>query len=170
MVHLISIVMRFCAMLVVVALIAMPSDLYAQNAEINISKGWEEDPPRLSSLIDFTKSESNFRIAVKRYVEDKASIKRRYEVLLSPVRHKRLRAFHRGWQKRLKELDFETLHHEGQIDYNALSNHQGPLISESGIKTKDELLDLNNKTSIKTFLIGESLLKNLSENSIFSVL
>ena len=54
--------------------------------------------------------------------------------------------------------------------YNILSNHQGPLISESGIKTKDELLDLNNKTSIKTFLIGESLLKNLSENSIFSVL
>ena len=54
--------------------------------------------------------------------------------------------------------------------YNALSNYQGPLISESGIKTKDELLDLNNKTSIKTFLIGESLLKNLSENSIFSVL
>ena len=54
--------------------------------------------------------------------------------------------------------------------YNSLSNHQGPLISESGIKTKDELLDLNNKTSIKTFLIGESLLKNLSENSIFSVL
>ena len=54
--------------------------------------------------------------------------------------------------------------------YNALNNHQGPLISESGIKTKDELLDLKNKTSIKTFLIGESILKNLSENSIFSVL
>ena len=54
--------------------------------------------------------------------------------------------------------------------YNVLLNHQGPLISESGIKTKDELLDLKNKTSIKTFLIGESLLKNLSENSIFSVL
>ena len=54
--------------------------------------------------------------------------------------------------------------------HNVLMNYQGPLISESGIKTKDELLDLNNKTSIKTFLIGESLLKNLSENSIFSVL
>ena len=51
-----------------------------------------------------------------------------------------------------------------------LANHPGPLISESWIKRKDELLDLNNKTSIKTFLIGESLLKNLSENSIFSVL
>ena len=54
--------------------------------------------------------------------------------------------------------------------HNVLLNHQGPIISESGIKTKEELLDLKNKTSIKTFLIGESLLKNLSENSIFSVL
>ena len=54
--------------------------------------------------------------------------------------------------------------------YNVLINHSGPLISESGIKTKDELLELSNKTSIKTFLIGESLLKNLNNNSIFSVL
>ena len=54
--------------------------------------------------------------------------------------------------------------------HNVLLKHQGPLISESGIKTKDELLDLKNKTSIKTFLIGESLLKNLENNSIFSVL
>ena len=54
--------------------------------------------------------------------------------------------------------------------HNVLINHHGPLISESGIKTKEELMDLKNKTSIKTFLIGESLLKNLSENSIFSVL
>jgi len=54
--------------------------------------------------------------------------------------------------------------------HDVLINHQGPLISESGIKTKDELLELSNKTSIKTFLIGESLLKNLENNSIFSVL
>ena len=54
--------------------------------------------------------------------------------------------------------------------YNILSNHSSPLISESGIKTKEELLALENKTEIKTFLIGESLLKNLNKNSIFSVL
>ena len=54
--------------------------------------------------------------------------------------------------------------------HDVLINHRGPLISESGIKTKDELLDLSNKTSIKTFLIGESLLKDLDNNSIFSVL
>ena len=54
--------------------------------------------------------------------------------------------------------------------YDVLVNHPGPLVSESGIKTKDELLKLSNKTSIKTFLIGESLLKDLNNNSIFSIL
>ena len=54
--------------------------------------------------------------------------------------------------------------------YEVVKNHRGPLISESGIKTKEELLELNKKTSINTFLIGESLLKNLDKNSIFSVL
>ena len=54
--------------------------------------------------------------------------------------------------------------------HNVLINHSGPLISESGIKTKEELLEISKKTNIKTFLIGESLLKNLDNNSIFSVL
>ena len=54
--------------------------------------------------------------------------------------------------------------------YDILVNHPCPLISESGIKTKEELLEIKNKTKIKTFLIGESLLKNLGNNSIFSVL
>ena len=53
---------------------------------------------------------------------------------------------------------------------NVLINHSNPLVSESGIKTKEELLEINKKTKIKTFLIGESLLKNLNKNSIFSVL
>jgi len=54
--------------------------------------------------------------------------------------------------------------------HDVLINHSEPLISESGIKTKEELLALKDKTKIKTFLIGESLLKNLDKNSIFSVL
>ena len=54
--------------------------------------------------------------------------------------------------------------------HDVLVSHTGPLISESGIKSKDELLELSNKTSIKTFLIGESLLKDLKNDSIFSVL
>ena len=54
--------------------------------------------------------------------------------------------------------------------HDVLVSHSGPLISESGIKTRDELLEISSKTSIKTFLIGESLLKNLKNSSIFSVL
>tara|TARA_B100001115_G_scaffold11561_1_gene8281 strand:- start:59 stop:850 length:792 start_codon:yes stop_codon:yes gene_type:complete len=54
--------------------------------------------------------------------------------------------------------------------YEVVKGHKGPLISESGIKNKEELIELNKKTSINTFLIGESLLKNLDKNSIFSVL
>ena len=54
--------------------------------------------------------------------------------------------------------------------HDVLINHSGPLISESGIKTKEELLEISKKTNINTFLIGESLLKNLDNNSIFSVL
>ena len=54
--------------------------------------------------------------------------------------------------------------------HDILINHSGPLISESGIKTKEELLEISKNTNIRTFLIGESLLKNLNNNSIFSVL
>ena len=54
--------------------------------------------------------------------------------------------------------------------YNIVSNHTSPLISESGLKTKEELTDIKKKTSIKSFLIGESLLKDLENNNIFSLL
>ena len=55
-------------------------------------------------------------------------------------------------------------------NHDILNVHKGPLISESGIKTKEDLLEITKKTKIRTFLIGESLLKNIDKNSIFSVL
>ena len=54
--------------------------------------------------------------------------------------------------------------------YKALNNFDGILISESGIKNKDDVLKISNQTNIKSFLIGESLLKKLDSNSIFSIL
>ncbi len=54
--------------------------------------------------------------------------------------------------------------------YDVLVNHNAPIISESGIKKKEEILEIIKKTKIKSFLIGESLLKNLDKNSIFSLL
>ena len=73
----------------------------------------------------------------------------------------------------INNRNLKTLKTEINTTYeinNALVNHNGPLISESGIKTKEELLEIDKKTNIKTFLIGESLLKNPDQNSIFSVL
>ena len=54
--------------------------------------------------------------------------------------------------------------------YEVLKNHNTPLISESGIQTVEDILEIENKTKIRTFLIGESLLKNLNQNSILSLL
>ena len=73
----------------------------------------------------------------------------------------------------INNRNLKTLKTEVNTTYdihNVVVGHNGPLISESGIKTKEELLEINKKTKIKTFLIGESLLKNLDKNSIFSVL
>jgi indole-3-glycerol phosphate synthase len=73
----------------------------------------------------------------------------------------------------INNRDLKTLKTDINTTYDIhhiLINHSGPLISESGIKTKKDLLEINKKTNIKTFLIGESLLKNLRINSIFSVL
>ena len=73
----------------------------------------------------------------------------------------------------INNRNLKTLKTEVNTTYdihNVLADHNVPLISESGIKTKEELLEINKKTNIKTFLIGESLLKNLNNNSIFSVL
>jgi len=73
----------------------------------------------------------------------------------------------------INNRNLKTLKTEVNTTYdihNVVVGHNGPLISESGIKTKEELLEINKKTKIKTFLIGESLLKNLKNNSIFSVL
>jgi len=73
----------------------------------------------------------------------------------------------------INNRNLKTLKTDMNTTYNihdVLVVHKGPLISESGIKTKDDILEISKKTKIKTFLIGESLLKNLDKNAIFSVL
>ena len=44
--------------------------------------------------------------------------------------------------------------------FEVLKNHNGPLISESGIKNEDDAKYIYEKTGIKNFLIGESLLRS----------
>lgn len=103
-------------------LLLTPSSLVAQNADIVLPDGWDGDPPALLSLVTFAQGESDLRVAIVRYLEDKAAIERRYEVNYSPARIGRLTEFLLGWQKNLQALSFDDLNHEGQIDYIALRN------------------------------------------------
>ncbi|MGI9202618.1 MAG: DUF885 family protein [Woeseiaceae bacterium] len=103
-------------------LLLTPCSLLAQDADIVLPEGWGDDPPDLSSLVIFARGESDLRVAVVRYLEDKAAIERRYEVRFSPVRIGRLTEFYLGWQAKVKDLSFGDLNHEGQVDYIALRN------------------------------------------------
>ena len=78
---------------------------------------WAADPPALASLVAFDRSQSDLRVAVDRYREDRAALLRRWDVPYSPVRRARLRDFYRGWQGSLPALDFDALNQEGRIDY-----------------------------------------------------
>ena len=44
--------------------------------------------------------------------------------------------------------------------FEVIKTHKGPIISESGIKTASDAKYIYEKTGIKNFLIGESLLKS----------
>ena len=44
--------------------------------------------------------------------------------------------------------------------FEVVKNHKGPILSESGIKDERDALYIYEKTGIKNFLIGESLLKS----------
>lgn len=114
-------------------LLLIPYNVLAQNANVVLPNGWGDDPPELASLVSFAQGESELRVAVNRYVEDKAAIERRYEVRYSAARIDRLTEFYLGWQMRLKALSFDNLNHEGQVDYiaPAQSNRLRPGIAGS---------------------------------------
>ena len=50
--------------------------------------------------------------------------------------------------------------------YKILSSHSAPIISESGFKSEKEVKEIVDRTGIMSFLIGESLLKNIEGSSL----
>lgn len=113
-----------------------PISLYAQDTDLDLDPSWAEGPPDISTLVDFARQESEMRVAVRRYLEDKAALERRYPVRYSPMRHDRMREFYQGWQQRMNELDFEALGYEGKVDFILLRNR---------ITFELEMLDLADK-------------------------
>ena len=81
-----------------------------------------QDPPALDALVAFDRSESDMRVVVDRYTEDRAALLRRWDIPLSPVRRERLRDFYEGWREALRGMDFDALNHEGRVDYVLLRN------------------------------------------------
>ena len=68
----------------------------------------------------------------------------------------------------INNRNLKTLKTDINITYNlhkTLGKHSGPLVCESGIKSEEEVEDIVKKTKINNFLIGESLLKDISKNS-----
>jgi hypothetical protein len=81
------------------------------------ASGWAEEPPVLGELVDFGRTQSDLRVAVQRFEEDRRALGRRYDIPYSALRRERMRAFYSGWLARLGELDFAGLNQEGQVDY-----------------------------------------------------
>ena len=52
--------------------------------------------------------------------------------------------------------------------FETIKSHQGPIISESGIKNEDDVKYIYDKTGIKNFLIGESLLNSDNPAALMS--
>ena len=96
--------------------------LRAQTRAPQPANGWAGYPPELAPLVAFARTESDLRVAVDRYLLDKAAIERRYEVPYSPVRHTRLRDVLPRLAARLEEADFDALNAEGKIDFVLLRN------------------------------------------------
>ena len=100
----------------------IPCAALAQSPGLGAPAGWADDPPSLTSLVEFARGESSLRVGVVRYTEDIAAIERRYPVVYSPARIERLRKLHEGWRQRLAELDFARLDREAQVDHIAMRN------------------------------------------------
>jgi hypothetical protein len=101
---------------------ALPDAGHTQQDGVSLPAGWSNDVPAIPSLVAFSRSESDLRTAVTRYTEDRAAVQRRYPVRYSPVLAERLRRFHQSWREQLGNVDFDSLNHEGQIDYILLRN------------------------------------------------
>jgi len=83
---------------------------------------WAGDPPSLASLADFARGQSDLRVAVDRYGQDRSALLRRWDVPYSPVRRARMESFYRLWLAALDATDFAKLNREGQADWVLLKN------------------------------------------------
>jgi hypothetical protein len=110
------------ASLILALSLALPTPASAQAPAKAQAAAWAGDPPSLASLVEFGRAQSDLRVAVERYAEDRSALLRRWDVPYSPVRRARMESFHRGWLAALDSTDFSALDREGQADWVLLRN------------------------------------------------
>jgi uncharacterized protein (DUF885 family) len=100
-----------------VAAILATSTVAPASAQAGATPAWAEGVPEVGSLVAFGRSQSDLRVAVERYEQDRRALFRRWDVPYSPERRARFRDFYQGWMERLSATDFEALNREGQVDH-----------------------------------------------------
>ena len=149
--------------------VSMPilcKDFFVDKFQVHLAKSYGADailiilagiPENLADQLYDEALKLNMSVIVEVHTIDEAKKSLKYKKALIGINNRNLKTL---------KTDINTTY-----DINdTLINHPSPLISESGIKDKEDILKITNKTKIKTFLIGESILKNLENNNIFSVL
>ena len=107
--------------LLLLSLVAAPA--MAQNTTLQTGVDGAQYVPVLAQMLGSKGTESEMRDIVNRFTADENALGRRWNVEYAPARRERFREYYRGWQSRLKELDFNGLSQQGKIDY-VLMNHQ----------------------------------------------
>jgi hypothetical protein len=107
---------------VVLPLLLLGASLRAQNTTLQTGVDGAQYVPSLAPLLAPRGTESELRDVVSRFSNDENALGRRWTVEYAPQRRQRFTEFYRGWQSRLRELDFDKLSQQGRIDY-VLMNH-----------------------------------------------
>src|SRR5687768_4381433 len=110
------------SLVLVAAPLAPLAPLAAQNTTLQTGVDASQYVPALAPLLAPRGTESELRDIVTRFVTDENALNRRWTVDYAPVRRQRFREYYRGWQSRLRDLDFDKLSQQGRIDY-VLMNH-----------------------------------------------
>jgi uncharacterized protein (DUF885 family) len=92
--------------------------------------------PPLAPMLTPKGTTSELRDVVERFSADRSGLQRRWGLEYSPKRRDRFREFYKGWQSRLRELDFDKLGQEGRVDY---------LLLDRGIRQEVALLEREEK-------------------------
>ncbi len=103
----------------------------------SMQKG-QKGGPRAEALDlgDLNLSRSEMRGVIERFVADRGSLARFHTVQFSPDRSTRMREFYGEWLARIDKLGFDSMSHEGQVDYLLFKNQLRYELDQLNVQAK----------------------------------